>query len=521
MNISIFEETATRNEYPAAQQLGLEEEIPLDHGDRDLPYKTIDSDDAGWDDKVEALMEHYERTENDDKDADTFEAFRKAKEAESTKDRDFRIQQRINSAHLSRHAPKEDYYAIERAYRRREAQIDGQAIPAYHGRKYNDPFRGLCQDNAADWFDAGMPGEHRPEYPMNVNLSDMEAKGIRLHALKLMHLIFAMAYHATAQEIAIPKKVIKGYLNTTMKLIRPIIQDDLIRKRVTLAATGIKRGTQPIPGVQIVYGYHEDHRNVFFTLSDTVFNQLTFDCQVGGNFYAWTDLVNVRNMKCVHALGLLPFFNKNTRSWVDAFTLDKQAAAVLMKVSTLDEKIYNSHINQFLKRAFKSMDACDYFSFETDIDGRSKKTEDVRIAIDPLRAYGIYRRVRKQSLRQADFETPSSPYHVPGRRFRNILISCGRDDVMEDYDTLMALRHTLLIFINREKIRSPEEFRNKLEVFVSRTIENRGPLPYSEVELQVAQTYFERMRSGANDEVVQKLLDRRISKENKKTNKFL
>ncbi|MGX9353415.1 hypothetical protein ACS3QZ_19655 (plasmid) [Shimia sp. W99] len=160
------------------------------------------------------------------------------------------------------------------------------STPSTHGRRSTET--GEIQ-SPQDWVLEGMKDPLFPEYPLPIDLSDMDpGSRMTLHTLKLMHLVFATAVHAGKQEVFLKKKTISSFISASDK---PVASKDtkaavqrLSEVTIEMSTVGIldgksqfgrerKRDTRK--RVAILSGVNDSKRLVvIFKLSDDIFETL-------------------------------------------------------------------------------------------------------------------------------------------------------------------------------------------------------------------------------------------------------
>jgi len=488
----------------AAEELGLEDGIPLSPEHCEYRSHFSASDDLDTD-SLESIADlYYAQNEYEDGSVESAQIIEPDVEDDTDwnaihqefTDKEVRYQ--IEQAELRR-VKKSEEDRIEKIARRLDAGIIGAIRPKFHGRDVVNTKTGeKYRQSPQSWIENGMAPDSRSEYPLNAVLVDMKTGGIRLHALKVMHLIFASAYHAEDYHVSISKKALKAYNNTAIKTLKQVIQEDLVDRIVTIAATSLKNGSKP-QHVTILADFDESRTHLNFKLSADVYEHLLMTGE-GGNFYAWTDLLNVSRMKNVPALGLLPFFNLKSRHYTDAFTIPKSSLNVLMQTG---HKACSSHTRQFFNRALKGLRECDYFRLEADINGRSRKTEDVQIALSPSPSYFLYRRVQKEKKKAADFQNSQSKYHVPARQIHNIVIARGEDT--NNRNNIKTVHKELMVFMMKAKIESAKDFHDLVPAFARNAVSDRSQIVCSDNDYQMAIKFFDKLKNGRKTEVIRKL----------------
>ncbi|ARE84386.1 hypothetical protein ROSMUCSMR3_02919 [Roseovarius mucosus] len=386
-----------------------------------------------------------------------------------------------------------EHEKLQKIYGRYKSGASKDKLPSYHALVCRNQENKLFLQSPEQWITSGMSSSFRVEYPLAASLLDMSAKGIRLQSLKMMHLIYATAYHSRTQEIKISKNAIKQFFNTKLHKLKPVFVPDLLEKDVVIAATGVKNGSKP-QTVRILESYSEDYNYLTFKLSKPVFEQM-----MNPGFYAFTDLLNVSRMTSVLSLGLLPYIMLKERSSSTAFTMTKNRAAVLMQACNVGEKIFNSKINECFNKALKALSECDYFEAKADINGFSKKSDSLRVLIRPLQSFYTYKRIAKETIKNASFQPVSSEYHVPGRKMRGILIDAGLKSQADSLDIIDNLNKNLIDFIYKNKISSGEQLSDLFGIFADNIIMNRRPPIMGDGYLKPAQEYFDNLLSIENE----------------------
>lgn len=390
---------------------------------------------------------------------------------------------------------------IDKADAKNLAGVNSRKRPSYRAKiehiskEKQSPEGWIANELAMDWS---------PEYPLAGTLIDTAAgRAMKLHSLKLMHLIYATAYRDRAQTVTLSKKAMRTFLRSNSPQLKKAV-DDLSMMQVTIAASGYRNGSKPIR--TSILEYTEERHSITFTLADTIFTELDDP----RHFYRHIDLKSVYKITSVNALGIYPLLKHNSdlkssmtmssdkcnfymKSAVRTYSYNQLGLMMQFINPNSNAKVYDSKVFERFVLALENLIQNNVNTIYIDEDRILATKQNVSIDIQPGLRTVQYTKTYKKDAKLFTLKAPTE-YFIEPSRFINIV---KRRNLTLSEASATLVHNCWIVFLYENRTLG-ESFTDIFEAFENYTTRT-GFVALSEYCLREPMKYWDSLTGNNNE----------------------